>query len=54
MLWTEGLYELHRKRKVNQRLVRGYCQLLDIDYNQNRMVVCGYQAHILKTVGSMI
>jgi hypothetical protein len=25
MLWNEGLYELHRKRKVNQRLVRGYC-----------------------------
>ena len=25
MLWAEGLYELHRKRKVNQRLVRGYC-----------------------------
>ena len=25
MLWREGLYELHRKRKINQRLVRGYC-----------------------------
>ena len=28
--------------------------MLDIDYNSNRMVVCGYQQHILKTVASMI
>ena len=28
--------------------------MLDIDYNHNRMVVCGYQAHILRTVGNMI
>jgi len=28
--------------------------MLDIDYNHNRIVVCGYQAHILKTVGNMI
>jgi len=25
LLWTEGMYELHRKKKVNQKLVRGYC-----------------------------
>jgi hypothetical protein len=25
LLWSEGLYELHRKKKVNQKLVRGYC-----------------------------
>ena len=42
LLWTEGPYELHRKKKVNQKLVRGYCQMLDLDYNSNRMVVCGY------------
>lgn len=28
--------------------------MLDVDYNHNRIVVCGYQAHILKTVGNMI
>jgi len=28
--------------------------MLDVDYNHNRMVVCGYQAHILKTVGQII
>ena len=54
LIQTEGMYELHRKKKINQRLVRGYCQMLDVDYNHNRMVVCGYQAHILKTVGQII
>lgn len=38
----EGNFELFRKKKVRQKVIKKYNQMLDDDFNNNKVVVSAY------------
>ncbi|CDW75058.1 UNKNOWN [Stylonychia lemnae] len=48
------MFELFKKKKQKRKNYLQYCELLDQDYNQNKIVVSGYGNNIVKTVEGMM
>ena len=50
----EGLFHLYKKKAPQKRAIAQYLEMIEADYNENKVVVCGYTQTILKTVEAMM
>jgi len=45
-------FQLYKRKKLPASQVRGYCWLLDQDYNLNKVTVCAHMHNLMNFIGS--
>eukprot|EP00347_Sterkiella_histriomuscorum_P001596 403371423 len=53
LIQKEGVFEMYRKKAPPRKAINRYNEMLEQDYNENKIVVCGYIQNLLQTVEQM-